>query len=53
MSDEAIELWTARLRALAPELDEPTAHGFVRQVYDAARSDLDEEALEADFEREE
>ncbi|MET8555425.1 hypothetical protein ABZV64_10720 [Streptomyces sp. NPDC004959] len=53
MSEEAIEQWTVRLRETAPGTEEETARGFVRELYDAAREDLDEEAAQADFEREE
>ncbi|MFE9250456.1 hypothetical protein [Streptomyces sp. NPDC007088] len=53
MSDQAMDHWTGRLRETAPALDEPTARGFVRELYDAARHDLDVEVSEADFEREE
>jgi hypothetical protein len=53
MSEEAIEHWTARLRETAPGTEEDTARGFVRELYDAARRDLDAEEAEADFEREE
>ncbi|MEV0848250.1 hypothetical protein AB0J21_20635 [Streptomyces sp. NPDC049954] len=53
MSDQAIDHWTGRLRETAPALDEKSARGFVRELYDAARHDLDVEAKEADFERDE
>ncbi|WP_435193337.1 hypothetical protein [Streptomyces sp. NRRL F-5630] len=53
MSEEAIEQWTVCLRETAPGTEEETARGFVRELYDAAREDRDEEAAQADFEREE
>lgn len=53
MSDQAIDLWTGRLREAAPTLDEPTARRFVRELYEAARQDLGVEESEAEFERDE
>ncbi|MFC4033209.1 hypothetical protein ACFO3J_17180 [Streptomyces polygonati] len=45
--------WTDRMQELSEELPAETCHRFVRDVYEAAQDDLDEQRAEADFAREE
>ncbi|SCD74899.1 hypothetical protein GA0115240_122310 [Streptomyces sp. DvalAA-14] len=52
MSDP-IPDWTDRMRDLTEDLNPETCDRFVRDLYEAAQNDLDEQRAKADFDREE
>ncbi|MFK0211004.1 MULTISPECIES: hypothetical protein [unclassified Streptomyces] len=51
--DDPLGYWTGRLLRLGVGISPEEARKFVHELYAKARSDLDAERAEADFEREE
>jgi hypothetical protein len=50
---EPYDTWVERLQDVADKGDEERAKKFVRELYDTAQEDLDNERRQAEFEREE